>query len=109
MFAEKLNAVMEIAGISNSMLGRAVGIDASHIGRLRNGVRPLPKKHDFVAHICSYLVRHLTKEHQIAALHKITGFSRQPASDGDFALFLANWLVDNPREDDFETADQTVS
>ena len=45
MFAERFDALMNIAEVSNSLLGRAVNMNGSHIGRLRTGARPLPKKH----------------------------------------------------------------
>ena len=41
MFAERFDALMNIAEVSNSLLSRAVHINSSHIGRLRTGARPL--------------------------------------------------------------------
>lgn len=43
MFAERFDALMNIAEVSNSMLGRDIKMDPSYIGRLRSGSRPLAK------------------------------------------------------------------
>ena len=65
MFAERFDALMNIAEVSNSRLGREVGIDPSHIGRLRSGARPLPKRHEFLPAMCTYLATHVQKEYQL--------------------------------------------
>ena len=59
MFAERFDALMNIAEVSNSRMGREVGIDPSHIGRLRSGARPLPKRHEFLPAMCTYLATHV--------------------------------------------------
>ena len=79
MFAERFDALMNIAEVSNSLLGRAVNVNGSHIGRLRTGARPLPKKHEYLAPMCLYLAEHIRKEYQRNALQKLTG-------NGDAAL-----------------------
>lgn len=94
MFAERLDALMNIAEVSNTMLGRAVHIDSSHIGRLRAGTRPLPKKHDYLSAICRYLVAHCRKEYQIKALQKLTAFdSETMAESEELAFYLEQWLL----------------
>lgn len=55
MFAERFDALMNIAEVSNSLLSRAVHINSSHIGRRRTGARPLPKKHEYLEPMCRYL------------------------------------------------------
>ena len=53
MFAERFDALMNIAELSNSQLGREISMDPSRIGRLRSGARPLPKHHEFLPGMCA--------------------------------------------------------
>ncbi|MBQ0037207.1 MAG: hypothetical protein KBS74_00885 [Clostridiales bacterium] len=95
MFAERFDALMNIAEVSNSLLGRDVNMNPSHIGRLRSGARPLPKKHAYLVDMCRYLTRHITKEYQINALQKLTGISSAAlASPESTALYLEQWLLE---------------
>ena len=59
MFAERFDALMNIAELSNSQLGREISMDPSRIGRLRSGARPLPKHYEFLPGMCAYLAAHL--------------------------------------------------
>lgn len=95
MFAERFDALMSIAGISNSMLGRAVHINSSHIGRLRTGARPLSKNHEYLAPMCRYLAEHLKKDYQLNALQKLTGIGTAALdSVENMALYLEQWLLE---------------
>ncbi len=95
MFAEKFDALMNISEVSNSLLGRDVHVDPSHIGRLRSGARPLPKKHEYLAAICRYLAGHIKKDYQINALQKLTGIGEAVlASSESTALYLEQWLLE---------------
>ena len=62
MFAERFDALMNVAEVSNSLLGRSINMNPSHIGRLRKGVRALAKKHDYLPAICTYLTKHIEKD-----------------------------------------------
>lgn len=95
MFAERFDALMNIAEVSNSLLGRDVNMNPSHIGRLRSGARPLPKRHEYLAAMCRYLTKHITKEYQINALQKLTGISSATlASPESASLYLEQWLLE---------------
>ena len=94
MFAGRFDALMNIAGMSNSRLGREISMNPSHIGCLRSGARPLPKKHEFLPAMCSYLALHIQKEYQLIALQKLTGIgSAAAASPEGMALYLERWLL----------------
>ncbi len=70
-------------------------MDSSHIGRLRNGTRPLPKKHDFLAAICLYLAEHFKNEYQIHAVKELTGISSVTlGSVQNTAKYLEHWLLE---------------
>ena len=95
MFAERFDALMNIAEVSNSLLGRNVNMNPSHIGRLRSGARPLPKRHEYLSDMCRYLTRHIKKEYQINALQKLTGISSVTlASPESASLYLEQWLLE---------------
>lgn len=59
MFVERFDALMNIAELSNSQLGREISMNPSRIGWLRSGARPLPKRHEFLPEMCAYLAAHL--------------------------------------------------
>ena len=95
MFAERFDALINIAEISNSLLGRDVGMNPSHIGRLRSGARPLPKKHDYLSAMCRCLAGHIKKEYQLNALQKLTGIgSAALASPESVVQYLEQWLLE---------------
>lgn len=103
MFAERFDALMNIAEVSNSMLGRAVSMNGSHIGRLRSGARPLPKNHEYLPAMCRYLAGHIKKDYQLNALQKLTGIgSAALASPKSTAQYLEQWLLE--REQDTSAA-----
>lgn len=95
MFAEKFSALMNIAEVSNSMLGRAVNMNSSHIGRLRSGARTLPKKNEYLGAMCQYLAAHIKKEYQIYALQKLTAIGSLALESQDVvAAYLEQWLLE---------------
>ena len=94
MFAERFDTLMNIAEVSNSMLGRDVNLNPSYIGRLRSGARPLPKKHTYLSAMCRYLAGHIKKEYQISTLQKLTGIGSDTAvSPESAAQYLEQWLL----------------
>lgn len=77
------------------MLGRALAISGSNIGRLRNGARALPKAHDFLTPLCDYLAQHITKDYQLTALRDLTGMDNTAAASAQgIAHFLEAWLLE---------------
>lgn len=94
MFAERLDALMCIAEVSNTELGRAVGMNSSHISRLRSGARPLPKRHEFTGPMCLFLAGQITKGYQLTALRRLTGIkSAQLSAPAGMADYLEEWLL----------------
>lgn len=99
MFAERFDALVNIAEVTNSLLGREVNMNPSHIGRLRSGARPLPKKHEFLPAMCEYLATHIQKDYQIIALQKLTGISSAAlASSETTAAYLEQWLLEKEQD-----------
>ena len=94
MFAARFDALMNIAEVSNSLLGRDVNMNPSYIGRLRSGARPLPKKHAYLSAMCRYLAGHIRKDYQFNALQKLTGIGGDTAASPDSAAqYLEQWLL----------------
>ena len=99
MFAERFDALMNIAEVSNSLLVRDININPAHIGCLRSGARPLAKKHDYLPSICAYLAKHITKEYQINALQKLTGIPCLALDATDTtAAHLEHWLTEEEKD-----------
>lgn len=99
MFAERFDALMNIAEVSNSLLGRDVNMNSSHIGRLRSGARPLPKKHDYLTAMCRYLASHIKKDYQLNALQKLTGIGDSSLGSADaMAPYLEQWLLEKEHD-----------
>ncbi|CDZ75437.1 Hypothetical protein ING2D1G_1299 [Peptoniphilus sp. ING2-D1G] len=99
MFSERLDAVMNVAGVSNSMLGRAVSMDGSYISRLRSGARKLPKKHDYVSLMSKYISGKITTDYQMQALLKLTGMSPEVfGNEINRAMYLEEWLLKEPSQ-----------
>ena len=95
MFSERFDALMNIAEISNSQLGRFVNMNSSHIGRLRSGARPLPKKHEYISSMCRCILGHIQKDYQFNALQRLTGICHSVlASSEDTITFLERWLLE---------------
>ena len=94
MFSQKLDILMNIAGVSNSRLGQAIGMNSSHIGRLRNGKRVLPKKHEWLPNVCKYIEKHITKPYQFELLEKIAGIKADEAESSCCMWeILQSWLL----------------
>ena len=109
MFSEKLDALMNIAEVSNTLLGQKINMNNSYIGRLRKGIRPLPKKHDFIESMCDYLSKRITKEYQLTALHNLTNISGITTStQTEMAIFLKIWLLQE-NDAQYQSANRFVS
>ncbi len=100
VFGEKLNAVMELAEISNIRLGNLVNIDTSYISRFRNGLRSPKSNPCTMDAICTALLCRLgdqNKIQQLAALMKVAPGALTD-EDETFSLFH-DWLYDTEKTD----------
>lgn len=98
MFAQRLSYIMELTGTQASALGRACALDASHISRLRNGSRPLPKKQSFLAAMSEYLARRVTADYQKNGLCDAMRLASWPMDETQGALLIMNWLSGRPEQ-----------
>lgn len=100
VFGEKLNAVMELAEISNIRLGNLVNIDTSYISRFRNGLRSPKSNPRTMDAICTALLRRLGNQNKIQQLAALMKVNTDALTDEDetFSLFH-DWLYDTEKTD----------
>lgn len=96
MFSERLSHIMELTHTKASELARAANLNASHVSRLKNGSRPLPKRPDFLPAMSAYLARRVRSEYQRDALCRKLGLAGWPAEEGESAVLLEGWLLGAP-------------
>lgn len=93
MFAEKLNFLMSIIGISGGELAHAVSLDPSYISRLRSGKRSLPKRQRFLDDIAAYFATKVHTEYQIKLLSEAMSFEGEWPEEKEAAQHLIyEWL-----------------
>lgn len=92
-FAERLDFFMNITKTSNSVLARAVALDASYISRLRNGHRLMPKNTAVIAGMAACFARRCTGDIQKKAISDALQLPVFPAPQA-LATTIARWLTD---------------
>lgn len=92
MFAQRLDFAMKVTNTSAAALGRAVSLDPSHVSRLRNGTRSLPKNPEFLSPMAAFLRERAESEYQRAALAEAVGITKWPADEAHASLMLEHWL-----------------
>ena len=100
VFGEKLNAVMELAEISNIRLGNLVNIDTSYISRFRNGLRSPKYNPRTMDAICTALLRRLGEQNRIKQLAALMKADPDALTDEEEAFSLFHdWLYDTEKTD----------
>ena len=100
VFGEKLNAVMELAEISNIRLGNLVNIDTSYISRFRNGLRSPKSNPRTMDAICTALLRRLGEQNRIKQLAALMKADPDALTDEEEAFSLFHdWLYDTEKTD----------
>jgi len=93
VFAEKLNFLMSIIGISGGELAHAVSLDPSYISRLRSGKRSLPKGQRFLDDIAAYFATKVHTEYQIKLLSEAMSYAGEWPQEKEAAQRLIyDWL-----------------
>lgn len=102
MFADKLNFLISIVGISGGELANSISLDPSYISRLRHGKRALPKKQHFIEPVAEYFATHITSDYQKKLICDAMGITSSWPEDKEKAQkYIVNWLVtENPRQRD---------
>ena len=100
VFGEKLDAVMELAEISNIRLGNLVNIDTSYISRFRGGLRSPKSNPRTMDAICTALLRRLGEQNKIKQLSVLMKVDPDALADEEEAFSLFHdWLYDTEKTD----------
>lgn len=96
-FGKKLSLLMNVLGVTNNILAKALSIDPSLVSRWRSGSRTPTKDGHYVEMIAKYMVDHAKMEHQRLAICEISGCGSK--TDEDLVQAIVNWLLDTPMPD----------
>lgn len=108
-FGGRLNAVMELAELSNVRFGKLLNLDASYISRFRNGMRSPESNPQMMDDMCGVLLKLLTEQEKLGEFASLIDAPRIPADDEDAFLMLRHWLFDVGSETSFPTIDEFIS
>ncbi len=97
-FAERFNAALDLARLSNLRFSQIAHVDPSVVSRYRSGIHAPRKNSDMALHFSMTLWRRINEIEQIPALSELTGISEGSLTE---SLFY-NWLYDT---DSFVTND----
>ncbi|NCB52428.1 MAG: hypothetical protein EOM54_11210 [Clostridia bacterium] len=92
MFSQRLDLLMELTGISASVLGKACALDSSHVSRLRRGSRPLPKKPSFLSAMSAYFAKRIRADYQKKSLCELMRLNAWPEEKAQAAEMIELWL-----------------
>lgn len=97
----RLNAVMELAELSNVRFGQLLNLDASYISRFRNGLRSPASNQRMMDDICGVLLKRLIEQEKLAEFAALINAPQGKPEDEEEAFFmLHDWLFDTGREVD---------
>lgn len=91
-FAEKLDFLMNITNTTNSALALTVRLDASHISRLRRGLRHALKDRACIDAMAVYFARHCEEPYRRKALQDAMETDMGANGTGGFAERISLWL-----------------
>ena len=89
-FADRMDVVMTLLGVSNATLGRLLNMDPSLISRYRKGTRIPQNDSDFIYQLGDTLWRRIKA---YGRMDEIAGFMKAPVSEIDKELFI-KWLTE---------------
>jgi hypothetical protein len=103
---KKLDYLMNLTSTRNNVLAKALNFDSSHISRIRNGERGLPRQKSFIAPAAEFFARRIREPFQIkGAEDMICPGESWPLDTGAQAALIAAWL----EEEDTETGHPSAS
>ena len=105
-FADRLDAAMTIAAISNIRLSQMICVDASLISRYRSGERSPKSNPDLAGQISEILWQRILKDEKLPELQKLI----QSGSDKITELEFTNWLCqfDTPFDSGASSAERLL-
>ena len=92
-FYEKLDFLMKISDTTNSALSMNVNLDASHISRLRRGMRGALKDVNSIRLMAEYFSRKCSEDYQLRALADALNLRQCPIDDKLLTELIVQWLI----------------
>ncbi|MBR4439186.1 MAG: helix-turn-helix transcriptional regulator [Clostridia bacterium] len=108
-FGGRLNAVMELAELSNVRFGKLLNLDASYISRFRNGLRSPAANPQMMDDMTGVLLKLLTEQEKIGEFASMADAPRVPVDEEDAFLMIRHWLFDVGRDTSFPTIEEFLS
>lgn len=97
----RLNAIMELAELSNVRFGQLLNLDASYISRFRNGLRSPASNRRIMDDICAVLLKRLVEQERLSEFAALINSPRGvPKSEEEAFFLLRDWLFEIDRESD---------
>ena len=93
-FGCKLDFLMKVVGVKNSVLARALNFDPSYISRVRAGKRGISERRDFIDGTACFLARNIRNDLQRAVISDAIGRRDAPVDVSETAELIAGWLGD---------------
>ncbi len=93
-FGCKLDFLMKVIGVKNSVLARALNFDPSYISRVRAGKRGISGRQDFIDGAASFFARNVSNDLQRAAISNAIGEKAVLSGFSEMAEHIAGWLGD---------------
>ena len=108
-FGEKLNAVMELAELSNVRFGKLINVDTSYVSRFRSGLRSPKSNPKTTDAVCTVLLNRLYEQKKIKQLGAIMKLSPESLKDTDEAFTrFRNWLFDADEADNSPIVEKLI-
>lgn len=93
-FEYKLDFLMKVVGVRNSVLARALNFDPSYISRVRSGKRGISERRDFIDGAACFLARNIRNDLQRAVIADAMGRRDALVDVSEAAELIAGWLGD---------------
>ena len=94
-FIDNFNTFQERLGLSNSILGKAIGYDASYISRIKNKSRRITDINDFTDKVAAYIVSAYHSNEKMEQIAEILGCKLDDIDTEDkYIIYIKKWLID---------------
>lgn len=105
-FADRLDAAMTIAAISNIRLSQMICVDASLISRYRSGERSPKSNPDLAAQISEILWQRIQKDEKLPELQKLVHSNTEEITEPEFTSWLCQF--DTPFDSGASSAERLL-
>ncbi|MBR1740201.1 MAG: helix-turn-helix domain-containing protein [Ruminococcus sp.] len=107
-FGRKLRSLMELAGTSNSRLGRALNIDASYISRMRSGSRVPQRNSALMIKLCEKLAANIINLGRSEKLADMLGVPDYYITETEAPGLIYGYLYDRTLTDELKAVREII-